>query len=697
MNSSLRKFGISNRWQVRNANRASLRSGARNDGFIDTFLLKDNQREGSTFVRRLRDAPCGRHTPARYLRRQRTKCYYVWLGLAGSTRSAAGDQNNQEPNELSAIFGVVGSASREELDAMTARLAHKGNYSRYWSPAADVWLGEVRHSPRTSDEDELTAFSGQLYLDSREHGATLDTFGPLDRDHMQRALAAAAVRQNPVSFAEGLDGYFGIASWDPGERRLLLTVDRLNYERLYFTGASGRFVFASEYKALLALEDVEAAPDVSAIQYSVATVSPNLGRTFCRGIERVPSGHTLVVKNGARDAKRYFQPQCVAQRGGLERFATGLRQTLVDTVQALLSHHQRIGITLSGGLDSAGLLGIIRHALPDTTVASYTISTGADDPELIGARRAADHFGTEHHEYEFDPASIASDLPKLVWLAEDFASREESVLQYQIESLALEHEPVLTNGRGADIALAGMPRHRLIRMAESLPFSRTAMTEIYQQTQSGAPPRSLLGRLGSHLLYHGTTIEPPRILGAGGPARVYEPVSVADARNRGMSGSGSNQYHAAFASMTSTEVIMPFMSEPFMTYCMRIPTRFTVGFRHQKMVLQQAIAPFVPDEIRRRGKSIQRARRDTALSDAIDSLAAHLLSAGHVAHCGLIAPSYVTRLRQRPADGIYRGDQLTRLWMLVIVELWCRTFVDQRGEPWGFDRNDPGATTPRKL
>ena len=580
---------------------------------------------------------------------------------------------------------------------MASRLSHRGNYSRYWSPAPDVWLGEVRHSPRTGDEDELTAFSGQLYVDWRKQSATLDDVGPLERDLQQRHLAAAAVRKDPVGFAEGIDGYFGVASWDPAEQRLVLTVDRLNYERLYFTEASGRFAFASEYKALLALEDVDAAPDATAIQYSIATLSPNYDRTLCRGIERVRSGHTLVVTTSRRESRQYFRPQCIAERGNLEHFATGLRQTLVDSVQALLSHHERIAITLSGGLDSAGLLGIIRHALPDTTVASYTISTGHDDPELIGARSAADHFGSEHHEYEFDPASIASDLPKLVWLAEDFSSREESVLQYQLESMILGREPVLTNGRGADTALAGMPRYRLIRMAESLPFAHTAMTEIYQQTQSGAPPQSALGRFGSRLLYRGTAVEPPRILGAGDPARVYEPTGIPDARNRGMSTNSANQYHAAFASMAPTEVVMPFMSRSFVKYCMQIPTRHTVGFRHQKMVLRQALAPFVPDEIRNRGKSIQRAKRDTALSDAVDALAARLLSPEDVEHRRLIEPSYVAQLRQRPADGIYRGDQLTRLWMLVIIELWCRTFVDTRGKPWGFDRNDLWASTPRKL
>lgn len=114
-------------------------------------------------------------------------------------------------------------------------------------------------------------------------------------------------------------------------------------------------------------------------------------------------------------------------------------------------------------------------------------------------------------------------------------------------------------------------------------------------------------------------------------------------------------------------------------------------------MLRQALAPFTPDEIRKRGKSIQRAKRGTPLSDAIDALAVSLLSAEAVRRRGLIDPDYVARMRKRPADGVYRGSHLTRLWMLIIVELWCRTFLDQRGEPWGFDRDKPWASTPRKI
>jgi asparagine synthase (glutamine-hydrolysing) len=580
---------------------------------------------------------------------------------------------------------------------MAARLGHKGAYAHVWSPVSGVWLGEVRHTPRASDEDECIAFSGQLYLNWRDIAGSAEQKHFMQRDLAQRRIVAEAVQRDGLACTNTLDGHFGIAWWEAPQRRLLLTADRVNYENIYFTQTPERFAFASEYKALLALADVSPTPDPDALQYSIATLLPNYNGSMCRGIGRVRYGHTVIVTCGSWHSLQFFKPNCVADTGSLAHFAAGLRDELLYQVETLLSHHDRIAITLSGGLDSVGLLSLMRHVFPEKTIASYTIGNGPEDAELIGARIGAEHFGTEHHEYVFDPASLVEDLPKIVWLAEEFASREESILQYQVESQIIPYEHVLTGGHGADMIFGGMPRHRLIRMAESLPFARRPMTELYQQTQSGLPPQSLGGRLGSNLLYRGTHIEPPQVIGATGPARVYEPRNIADMLNDLIGGFHPYHYHSAFYSLSPIEIVMPFMTLPIMNYSMRIPTRYKVGFRKQKMVLREALAPFIPKHMRKRSKAIQRAKRDTALSDVLDALAEKLLSVEAVTCRGLVPPAYVTNLRQRPTDGIYKGDQFTRLWMLVCAELWCRTFVDHRGQPHGFDTKNLWASTPRAL
>lgn len=581
---------------------------------------------------------------------------------------------------------------------MGASMAHKGRYCVIWSPAPGVWLGEVRNTARPENADPSIAFSGQLYRDWRESADGLLSAATYEqRDSAQRALIAQSVATNPDSFVDDIDGHFAIAHWDSGSGQLRLTTDRINYENIFFTRTEHRFVFASEYKAFLALDDFAIAVNPDAMQYSIATMLPNYRGSLCAGVERVTYGHTLTIGQQGQSLTRYFEPRYTPGCGSLAHFSTGIRELLFFEVERLFAHHKRIAITMGGGLDSASLLAVIRSCFPDRQIATYTIGASRDDPELVGARIASEHFGTEHHEYVFDPWSLVHDLPKLVWLTEEYASREESLLQYQLECEIVGREPVITGGHGADMILAGMPRHRLIRLGEILPFMRRAVTEVYQQTQSGLVPRSLVGTLGSALLFQGRFVPPPEISGSSGHSRVYEPQNVGDMLNELIGGFHPFHYHSAIYSLDPIEAILPFMTTSIMEYSTRIPTRYKVGAIRQKIVLRAALQSMLPESITRRKKAIQRAKPDTNLSDALDRLASRILSRDDVVRRGLIDPGYVKRVLARPRDGIYRRDQLTRVWMLICSELWCRNFLDQRGVPADFSRESLRATPPAVL
>jgi len=583
---------------------------------------------------------------------------------------------------MSAIFGVVGPASPDELEMMAERLAHKGRYRYSWSPDTDVWLGEIRDDPRQDGEHDDLAFAGQLYVRWPDVAGSA-SMTVEERAAYQRRLVRAALERRTEQLVDSLDGHFGIAWWQRDERRLVLAVDRVNYQRIYYVRTSDRIFFSSEYKALLAFPDVDRKVDMATLQRSIATFRPNFDGSRFAAIRRVRYGHYVAIDRHGEHRHRYFTPVSRPGPGSLAQYAEALRELLIRQARAWHSHHDRIAITLSGGLDSVGLLGVLRSTFPDKHIASYTIGTGEDDPEIIGARAGAAQFGTLHHEYRFDPRSLPADLPKLVWLTEEYAAREEAVLQYQLESIILGREKVLTAGHGADMMFLGMPRYRLVHMAEKIPPLRTAFAELYQQTQSGVRPSSAMGRCLSQLAYRGSAVLPPRLAGTVGPSRVSDETRVADMVCRRIGSFRPYQYHAAIYSLEPIEIAMPFLSNAMLDFALAVPDRYKLDFRRQKIVLREALAPFLPETMRRRGKAIQRAKRTTELSDVLDEMASDLLSPAAVRDRGLVEPGYVSRIRRRPGSGIYSGDQLSRLWMLLCTELWYRAFVDLDGEPPG--------------
>jgi hypothetical protein len=55
-------------------------------------------------------------------------------------------------------------------------------------------------------------------------------------------------------------------------------------------------------------------------------------------------------------------------------------------------------------------------------------------------------------------------------------------------------------------------------------------------------------------------------------------------------------------------------------------------------------------------------------------------SAVNVKNRNLNDPAYITKIRARPANGVYSTERPYRIWSLLMLETWCRIFIDNRGE-----------------
>jgi asparagine synthase (glutamine-hydrolysing) len=588
---------------------------------------------------------------------------------------------------MGAIFGFVGKGTLDDAMAMSDAMSHRGRYAHVWSPDEGVYLGERNHWSADRADDMPTVADLQLDLDWRKFPetayATAAVRSATARQHLNARLRAA-----PESAPTTLFGQFSYAFWDSSTRTLFIACDRMCSRHVYYIELATRFAFATEYKALLALADCPAAPHPKAIQYYLASRRALLDETCLANVMPINRGRMLTLKDGHVRVTRYWQPTQLSQERTAAGHAEALRGQLLETVARQIKPYRRIGVTLSGGLDSPGLLGLVRKVSPDTEIATYTIGYGDGDPEIEGARIAASHFATEHHELNFDIESIPRMLPQLAWITEENVGREEALLQFKIERSMAAKEQVIVAGHGADVVFGGMPRHRLIRLGELVPFGMKPATEIYYQAFTGEPPVSLRGKLASFLIFRGSAMPPPRVIGGTGPTTVPDPVSLETFICQTIVDRDETNYHRPVQDLGQLEQLSPFLADDVIACGLSIPGRFKVDLRRQKIVLRDALAPLLPASILHRRKAIQRLKHDTRLSDILDGLADELLAPAVVQERRLIKLDYVDRIRRRRGAKAYGTDILYRLWTLIIFELWCRHFLDNRGCPWGFSVTD---------
>jgi asparagine synthase (glutamine-hydrolysing) len=557
---------------------------------------------------------------------------------------------------MGAIFGIVGDGSLAEVQAMGRAVLHRGAHQQYWSPERGVYFGQAEHRPfQVGDSPMATDWhvSGD-----------------------QTRLPERFVDDGPAALA-ALRGTFSLALCG-GPEHVWLAVDHIGFKTLYYAVLRGRFVFASEYKSLLALADLPLEPDRTAIQHYLATKFPLDGRAFLARVRSIKSGQMLEWRNGRVVLSPFWKPSSsIVERSHAEHVRV-VRDALLDAVERQVRRYEHIGMTIGGGIDAAIVLGAVRHVAPDVRLSSFTIGAGTTDWEIVGARETASLFGTDHHEYIFDPSAIPADLPRLVWLTEDCGGREEAMLQMHVLAQASAQTKAIFSGYNADLLFGGMPRHRLIGFAERLPVFSAPLRELFQLSQCGAPPATIVGRALQRAVYGNT---PPQALSVPGAERTSGVYWSADL-NAFICGtvqrSPSYNYLEPCHELAGATFHSPFVDPDLIAASLTVPSWLKTGWRRQKKVLREAAAGFVPRAIRQRKKAIQRLDIHGKMGDVLCELAGDWLLDSAIEQHRLLTEAQLRQIRLERARARESRVVAHRLWSVLSLECWAQQFLAPR-------------------
>lgn len=137
-----------------------------------------------------------------------------------------------------------------------------------------------------------------------------------------------------------------------------------------------------------------------------------------------------------------------------------LAEILRDATQRHLVSDVPLGIFLSGGVDSAGIVALARRT--NQQLKTLTISFAESElNEANEARRLAEHFETEHYELRIRSADFAVELPRI--LAAMDQPTNDGVNTYFVARAAREVGlTVVLSGLGGDELFLGYPHYHWI-------------------------------------------------------------------------------------------------------------------------------------------------------------------------------------------------------------------------------------------
>jgi asparagine synthase (glutamine-hydrolysing) len=580
-----------------------------------------------------------------------------------------------------AVFGLFGGGRPADLAVVGGRLAHHGEQEMVWSPRDGATLGQRFSAADTTPPRVPLVFAGSIHNQTElAKLAPGDASGRSDAELLWDLYLTHGVE----AFAK-VNGQFAVALLDPDADSLVLAVDRWAARPLYFACLGDRGIFASEYKALLALDDVPARVNPSAFDVLQASKYLPIGDGLLADVKPVAPGGWVRLRPGAWEAGTYAPLQLdLAAEQPEDELAGELKDLLLAATRRLIEGASPIGLALSAGLDSTVTLGAIRAVAPDVPIYTYTASFQADDPDLKLAAEAARYYGTIHREIVISPDDLPRLLPEMVWTMEDPVAREEMVVYLVLVREAAKQVPFVLYGQLSDVLFAGMPRHLLVKAAGDLPWLSRPIADFYDYTQTGKAPATLLGRLLVGGYYRGRQTPPPKVLGAP-PAAGGKGLALADLEPLNVSLLESVRYPTEVAVMERLHAQFGlrygsiFHDLDVARCAFRVPDRLKIRGRTRKYILRQAAAKILPGHLAARPKGLIRMKRDQRLLEAVDAMADELLGPEVVAWRGMFAIGDVARLRRRPANGTYADDQFYHLWTMLLSEIWARTFIDGRG------------------
>ena len=578
-------------------------------------------------------------------------------------------------------------------------------------------LSKAGNQPmRGCSDRQWIVFNGEIYnhLQLREK---LEQLGHTYSSQTDTETILHLYEERGSNVVDDIEGDFALAIWDAHRAQLFLARDRIGVKPLYYYDRDGRFIFASEIKAILQHPAVTPEIDEELLYHYLTFLTTPAPRTLFKHIHKLPAGHFLVLdRRGDARITQYWD--ALPPR---EPFDTAVSEEereaeilslLRASIKKRMMSDVPFGVFLSGGVDSSANVALMSE-LMSQPVRTFTV--GFEDSEelneLDSARAIAKRFGTDHYEVIIGRREMQEFLPGLVFHQDEPIADPVCIPLYYVSKLARESGTIVVQvGEGSDEIFAGYDwfrkyvriNQRFWRHLEKVPLlARQAAAAVagpvMEKTFNKRTPVDLMRRFGAgEALFWGGAVVYDEAL----KSKVLSPEMRA--RSNGLSSySIVREYldHVAearpesdFAARmsylelklrlpelllmrvdkitmaTSVEARVPFLDHHLVEYAMGIPVDLKIEGKSGKHILKRALEKVLPSDVLYRPKrGFGAPIREWFRGETGEMLNAHLMNSS-LRRRNFFDYSFIAHLMDEHQRQV--RDWSFHLWALLNVSLW---------------------------
>lgn len=291
---------------------------------------------------------------------------------------------------------AVGSFAGERADTADCRVLGIDPSNDSFAGTALDFPGTIDTVDRHEDGTDVLLFLGRLH-DAAKLAAELgcSKAGPAE-------MALAALRRWGADARAKMPGEWSLLHWSTLEKRLQIATSYRLRDRVLVAQAGSRFAVAPNLAALARLAWIDDTIDAEGLAYELSPQRFRLGQgghTVLRQVRQVEAGQFVTVDAAGKHVVPRPRLEAIPWQGSFEDGVAAATEALRGIIRRAIAPYRRIGVLLSGGLDSTLIAAIaVEELRSDQTLIGFTSvappGTGLID-ERDWTQHTADHLGIE--------------------------------------------------------------------------------------------------------------------------------------------------------------------------------------------------------------------------------------------------------------------------------------------------------------
>lgn len=379
------------------------------------------------------------------------------------------------------MCGIAGFINKDGADAniqkikkMTDTIAHRGPDAEGQRCEGNLALGHRRlaivdlsaagEQPMLSHDGKyMITFNGEIY-NYKELKEELAALGAKFTNDTDTEVIIEAYRAWGVDCLPKFNGMWAFALLDKSRREVFISRDRFAVKPLYILNRDDLFMFASEAKAIIAVQPEENIPDFVQIRRSISSSAPEDidAHSWYENIKIFPAASYGIydLKTNAFSVSAYWAPDVeqfkkkwIDGRDPIKTF----RELFDDAVKIRLRGDVEIGTCLSGGLDSSAIVGCCskRYGVKMRTFSSRYEDKSCDEGEFIDAVNKFTASKAVPIYPDDKPTSFIEAFDRINANHDGPARGASLYSQYSVFREVGKHVKVVLDGQGADELFCG--------------------------------------------------------------------------------------------------------------------------------------------------------------------------------------------------------------------------------------------------